>query len=198
MNTCTAISAIVALASVSSAQIISIAGGNVLDNSDPANADFPLPDTIEAGVPQGIDEGIFTVGVDLSLAAIQSALGPVSIDPGTEVRSHLIGLDPVPFLSVTDVLVRFELPVLGVITSDAGLASTHSVFGLSTLNYPGSTFQYGLEPGDGAVKVLPRAISFTASAGSPGDYVRVITAVPAPGGALAVAGVGLIAARRRR
>ena len=124
--------------------------------------------------------------------------GPVAA--GTQVASHYVFFDPAVSGRVVGT-VDFDSDILGIMTSTGLLAASDFLVntGVNYLN-PGLR---GLEPGD-TVSFSGRTISLDFSAGSPGDYIRVITAfspgaVPEPGSlalvGLALAGAGL--ARRR-
>ena len=71
--------------------------------------------------------------------------------------------------------VRFDAPILGLVTSDAGLAATDALAGVGVL-YLGDVMR-GLEPGDRAwIDPSDSARLWVDWAGSsPGDHLRVIT-----------------------
>lgn len=180
-----------------SAAIVSISGGGMV--LDPAPADFPLPNMVQSNVVQGIDEiqGL-TLGDTLEIDDLADIIGTVTLEPGTEVNSHLISFDPAGSASVNEIEVAFDAPVLAVIIGDQRLFDTQALFALPGLNYPGSRINnYGFEGSDGFL-VDGDTVTFSSNASSPGDYFRVLTAIPSPGGAGVFALVGLGALRRRR
>jgi hypothetical protein len=94
--------------------------------------------------------------------------------------------------------------VLAIITSTTNLANS-DLLANTGVNYLNPA-QRGLEPGDAVTISGTRQISFSVSASSPGDYVRVLTAfspsVPEPGTfvlvSLGVAGIAVLGWRRDR
>jgi hypothetical protein len=137
-----------------------------------------------------------------------ASLTPGFIPAGTVINSHAFYYDPA-IGGTTTAGFQFDGPVLGVILNDGAfpdpfVASDYLIPGIVPAgNIPGSHFAArGLELGINIdhLTVLPAGVSFTLSAGSPGDQLRVITApVPEPGiGALIlVAGAVFWAGRRR-
>jgi len=179
------------------AGLVSISGGGVIiDNPDP---DFPQPDTNQASVVQGINEKQdLILGDDLSIDDLADLIGVVNLPAGSRVSSHLLAFDPAGQSTVNDIEITFDAEVLAVITTDATLADTHALFGRDGLNYPGHVNLYGFEAGSENFSVDAQSVTFSGTASSPGDYFRVLTAVPAPGtGLIAFAGLA-VATRRRR
>jgi hypothetical protein len=128
-------------------------------------------------------------------------VGSSPIPVGTIVASHYIFFDPVSASIVGT--VDFDSDILAIITS------TNNLFDSDYLANTGVTYlnpsARGLEVGDSVTISGLRQIRFDTTAGTPGDYVRVLTAfspgaaVPEPGaGLLFVGGVGLIWMLRRR
>lgn len=72
--------------------------------------------------------------------------------------------------------VRFDAPILGLVTSDAGLAATDRLAGVGVL-YLGDVMR-GLEPGDrGWIDPGdPTRLWVDWAGSSPGDHLRVVTA----------------------
>ncbi|MEQ9455484.1 MAG: hypothetical protein RLN76_12940 [Phycisphaeraceae bacterium] len=123
--------------------------------------------------------------------------GPPSTLPiGSLVSSHYVFVDPsAPSNRVTGT-VTFDQPILGVIFDDTKLDASASQLGA-----PGTTYfspsLLGLESGD--IVTIPSAntVSIDFTAGSPGDYIRVITqGVPEPASASLLA-LTLLTLRRR-
>jgi len=127
--------------------------------------------------------------------------GPLTLPIGTTVASHYIFFDPATTTSI-DGVVNFDSDIVAIITSTGNLLASDFLAntGVAYLN-PGLR---GLESGDSVTISGVRQIRFDTSAGTPGDYVRVLTeyspgAVPEPGtAALFVAAFGLAALRYAR
>jgi len=189
-------SAATLFAAAASADIVSISDGGVI--LDPAPADFPQPDTFESSVVQGINERqSLVLDEDLEIDDLEDFIGVVDLSAGDTVDSHLLAFDPTTTESVSDIEITFENEILAVITNDQTLADTHAIFGLPGLNYPGFVSLYGFEATESTFSLDGNTIVFSGQASSPGDYFRVLTAIPAPGTG-ALAGVGLLAVARRR
>jgi len=189
-------SAATLFAAAASADIVSISDGGMI--LDPAPADFPQPDTFESSVVQGINERqSLVLDEDLQIDDLEDFIGVVDLSAGDTVDSHLLAFDPTTTESVSDIEITFENEILAVITNDQTLADTHAIFGLPGLNYPGFVSLYGFEATESTFSLDGNTIVFSGQASSPGDYFRVLTAIPAPGTG-ALAGAGLLAVARRR
>lgn len=124
------------------------------------------------------------------------------IAAGTLVNSHYVFYDPAG-LNVLFGNVTFDSEVLGILTTRSALSATDALLGLSDVNYL-NPWNRGLEFLDYA-GFSGNSAHFAFSAGSPGDYVRVLTAatpaVPEPATwAMMLLGFGAIggAMRARR
>jgi len=128
-----------------------------------------------------------------------------TIPSGTTVASHYLFFDPAVPATVTGT-VTFDSEILGVITS------TDTLFASDFLANTGVTYlnpvSRGLESGDSLAITGENELTFTLTANTPGDYVRVITAfsptaeeeanpVPEPAGILGMAGAGLMLVGQR-
>jgi hypothetical protein len=130
---------------------------------------------------------------------------PLSLDlggtlaAGTRVASHGIVFDPVASRSVVG-SVTFDRKVLGIIWLTRELEDTDGLLGLPTITY-NSPSARGLEAAERATTSFSGNTVFLEwTASSPGDNIRVLTAVPeASTWAMLIAGFGLVgfAARRR-
>ena len=132
-------------------------------------------------------------------------VAPLTVDVGssplnadTIVASHYVFFDPGPDQSVVGT-VNFDADVLAIITSTSNLANSDFLANTG-INYLSPALR-GLEAGDAVTISGARQISFDVTAGTPGDYVRVLT-VPEPAAlvlmGLGIAGMGLVGWRRRR
>lgn len=118
------------------------------------------------------------------------------IAAGTRVNSHYVFFDPLRVRTAKG-SVSFDGAVLGVLTARNREFNTDALLGLSGVTYlnPGAR---GLEAGD-TLSILGNSISIDWRASSPGDYVRVLTAVPEPASwAMLIAGFGVAGAALRR
>lgn len=148
-----------------------------------------------------VNPGLYNDAADLEFTQIPA---------GTLVSSHYIHFDS-PGESFARALgsVRFDAPILGVIVTgdlidqDIPDLTTNlddsDFLGVGTI-YPDGQRRRGLEYHTDlfTISLSRRTITFDLSITVPGDYIRVITAaVPSPGSGV-LAGVGVIAALRRR
>ncbi|MEM1076871.1 MAG: hypothetical protein AAGI36_20655 [Pseudomonadota bacterium] len=99
-----------------------------------------------------------------------------TISEGTKVSSHYVFFDPVR--GVQTGYVDFDGAILGIITSLGKLIGTDD-FGLDEVVYLSRRFR-GLEGRDtvGIDESSPSRLLVDWRASNPGDYIRVITAVP--------------------
>ncbi len=99
-------------------------------------------------------------------------VGSSPIPAGTVISSHYVFFDPATNENIAGV-VGFVTNVLGVIASNTNLANS------DFLAAPGVSYAApaarGLEPGDSVSISGAKQIMVQLSAGSPGDYIRVIT-----------------------
>jgi hypothetical protein len=138
--------------------------------------------------------------------------GPLSVDvgsspipAGTVVASHYIFFDPLQTLIAVGT-VDFDADVLGVIASTGNLSSSDFLANTG-VNYLNPSAR-GLEAGDIVTISGPRQIAVNFAAGTPGDYVRVLTSLsPVAAGApepsslaflTIAAGTGIAWRRHRR
>lgn len=140
--------------------------------------------------------------------------GPLSVDvgsgsvpSGTVVASHYVFFDPAQNRRIIGI-VEFDADILGIMTSTGNLSASDFLANTGTTYL--NPAARGFEPGDVATITGPRQITVDLTAGTPGDYMRVLTAyspaaaAPEPGPlALIAAGLppvlaGTILRRRRR
>lgn len=98
----------------------------------------------------------------------------MSIPAGTVVSSHYIIYDPPGTSSTINGTVTVDQNVIGVIYTTDTLNNS-DYLGIPTTNYLNPSLR-GYESGDTATITDPNTVSFHLSAGSPGDYARIITA----------------------
>jgi hypothetical protein len=171
-----------------------IIGGSVLSPSGAGFVKLNVPLSNPFGAANSVGNDNFQsrdlYGFDESQNIVLTA--PLTVDTvrsgasnplpvGTTVASHYIFFDPVD--ASIDGTVDFDASVLAIISSTALLAASDHLAntGVHYLN----PAQRGLEAGDFAVISGQRQIRLTATASSPGDYIRVLTefspaAVPEP------------------
>ena len=103
------------------------------------------------------------------------------IPAGTVVSSHYIIYDPLGTTSITGNVIM-DQDVVGAIYNTNTLNNS-DYLGLPITNYLNPSLR-GYEAGDTATIEDPNRVSFDLSAGSPGDYARIITAseytIPGP------------------
>jgi hypothetical protein len=143
----------------------------------------PLPNSY--GDPDSVGKNNFQssnlYGFDEVQSIVLSAplvvdVGSSPIPAGTAVASHYIFFDPARPQNIQGT-VDFDSVVLGIITSKDNLNDSDFLANTG-VNYVSSALR-GLEGGDVMTIVPPNQITFKATAGSPGDYVRVVTAASA-------------------
>jgi hypothetical protein len=125
------------------------------------------------GVFWGFDEKSVTLAAPLNVFSSTGGAAKV-LAAGTRVQSHYVFYDPVAGSFSGTVL--FDKPILGVIWSTADMAVTDPVFGLKGVGY-NSVAATGLEPTD-LFSFSGSTLSVNWSASNPGDFVRVLTAIP--------------------
>jgi len=157
----------------------------------------------------GFDEGQnIDITVDLSVDILADGLGGSSgsgtVLSGSTVASHYIFFDPNSVTSQTGV-ITFDSDIFGIITASNNLADSDFLINTGVI-YLNPNLR-GLESGDSVSITGLRTINVDWSAGTPGDYVRVLTdfspgaVVPVPA-AVWLFGSGLIGlvgvARRKK
>lgn len=181
------------------------AGGIFVELVPPLPNPFGPPNSVGNDTFQSPDLFAFDEDQNIVLTAplfVDVGASPLPI--GTTVASHYVFFDPGPTQSIVGT-VDFDSDVLAIITSTGNLAASDFLAntGVNYLN-PGLR---GLEAGDSVTISGPRQILFTTTASTPGDYVRVLTAlspgaIPEPESlalfAIAITAVGVVAVFRRR
>ncbi|MBT8471804.1 MAG: VPLPA-CTERM sorting domain-containing protein [Marinicaulis sp.] len=123
---------------------------------------------------------------------------------GDTVASHYIFFDPGPNTTVV-ARITFDSEIFGVMTS-TGLLGDSDFLANSGVTYLNPGLR-GLETGDGVVLIDDFTIEIEWFAGTPGDYIRVLTAfspgaeIPIPGAIplfmTGLAGVGWLRRRKK-
>jgi len=134
-----------------------------------------------------------TLSGDLTVNIIPTG-GSTLIPTGTVVSSHYVFFDPIA--GSIEGTVDFSDDILGVVEVDGDLDASAAELGAPGTTYASPSL-LGLESGDTVEITGPRQIRFDVTAGSPGDYVRVIT-VPEPASLALLVPAGLMLVRRRR
>lgn len=181
--------------------------GVPFNNSNPANT--VGDDTFQDPNLYGFDEGQnIDITVDLSVDILADGLGSSSgsgiVSMGSTVASHYIFFDPAGNTTQQG-SITFDSNIFGIITSTANLAASDFLINTG-VNYLNPSLR-GLESGDSVTIAGLNSINVDWFAGTPGDYIRVLTdfspgaVVPVPA-AIWLFGSGLIAlvgfARRKR
>lgn len=140
----------------------------------------------------------------LLLAPLDTNIGLDPIPAGTVIASHYIFFDPAQNQQAIGT-VDFDSAIVSIITG-VGNLSASDFLANTGVNYLNPAAR-GLEPGDTVTISGTNQISVNFTAGSPGDYIRVITAfsptaaaAPEPTSAslLVFLGAGILMRRRRR
>jgi hypothetical protein len=139
-----------------------------------------------------------TLTADLSVDMLvdgQGGVAPGILPAGTRLASHFIFFDPKRPRNIEG-FVRFDQDILAIITT-AGDLSGSDFLGHPLVNYIDT--DRGLES-DTVTLTAPREVTVFITTGTPGDYIRVVTAVPEPTSLLmaSVFAVFLVGAGRRR
>jgi hypothetical protein len=172
------------------------AGGTFIKLTVPLSNPFGPPNSVGNDTFQSPNLYEFDEDQNILLAApLTVDVGSSPIPAGTIVAGHYVFFDPGPSQHIIGT-VNFDSIILGIITSTNNLAASDFLAntGVNYLN-PGAR---GLEPGDSVTISGPNQILFDTFASSPGDYVRVLTALspaattPEPG-SLVLLAAGLIA-----
>jgi len=137
---------------------------------------------------------VLAQAIDLDLVPIGD---PTTLLIGTAVSSHYVFADPSASLNRVTGSVTFDQPILGVIFDDTKLDATNTILG--TAGGYDSPSLLGLESGDIVTLTAIDTVTIDFTAGSPGDYIRVITqGVPEPSSLTTLALAATAMTRRRR
>jgi hypothetical protein len=154
-----------------------------------------------------------SISVDMNMIGMSNAINSYSPSPGTiamgiRVDTYLIHSDPVGSGSQNYVAsVTFDTPILGIIDTISGLASTDSILGNPGTTYPGVSTDRALESPDSLVWVSNNGLTINFTTSTFVDEARVIVAaaVPEPStlvtcvtGAAALVAFGWVRRRRVR
>ena len=178
-------------------------GGVFVELTPPLPNPFGTPNSVGDDTFQSPNLFAFDEDQNILLAApLTVDVGTSPVPAGTTVASHYIFFDPGPNQSIIGT-VDFDSTVLAIMTSTTTLAASDFLAntGVNYLN-PGLR---GLESGDSATISGAQHITLYVFAGTPGDYIRVLTtfspgAIPEPStlALAALALLSLLAHHRRR
>ena len=201
---------LIAFSPASSGAIISASGAGSIIGAPPSVAEDASGGGATNTSQEGFDErqNVLLGGADL--AAVNGALAAFFAPLAAgRYHSHYIFLNTPetgPGAAATATW-GFSGPIVGVISDPLGFgqAATHGILGNPGTFYPGAFPANGLEGnvmngvGD-EYSVSGNTLALTMVVGEPGDWIRVITAVPEPATAtlLALALLGAGGSRRRR
>ncbi len=204
------VASLVAFSGVASGSIVSV-GGAASQIAQPADARFnQLTSTSLVYVWNEAQDFALTSGLaaNARAAGLYNGFGDLEnfqISAEQRVNSHFIHFDsPGSQAGTARGTVTFDGDILGVIcVNESGQRDLDNsdFLGSPTLFSHGNNNR-GLElasAGDRfSISADLRTIEFNFAISSPGDYIRVVTQVPAPGSLALIGAGGLVAARRRR
>jgi len=194
------------------ASIVSVTGPNSSAGTA-ATIGLPVPaQVLDASAyntaQQGFDEAqnvLLTADLDIDGGSIAA---------GTRVNSQMIFLnqDPQlnrPGITHNNVEWTFSSRILGIMSDMGGLLefASSSFLGQTGIAYPAGGFEYrGMEDGNNAgdsyALIDPYTLSVSMRVTQPGDWIRVVTAVPLPPSMLlfgaALIGLGWFGNRKRK
>jgi len=129
-----------------------------------------------------------------------------SILKGTKVNSHMIFLNSAGSTRIADNDVdwTFNGAILGVMSDGGGLleAASNSFLGAAGTIYPGAFNNRGMENSGDGYAIFGNVLNVDMLVTEPGDWIRVVTAVPLPAAfplyAAGIALLGFMGWRRRK
>ncbi|MCF6215416.1 MAG: PEP-CTERM sorting domain-containing protein [Emcibacter sp.] len=167
----------------------------------------PIPLNYQVGNDNQQSPNLFAFNEAQNITLTSTVAVNIGADPvnGDIVSSYYIFFDPDIFSSISG-WVEFDSDIYGIITQTAELAASDFLANASvTYNSPGLR---GLEAGDLAWidGTFANRVNINFTAGSPGDYIRVLTrrsptvALPESGiiGLFGLGLFGLVALRRKK
>lgn len=204
MNKVTLLATLVVAGATAQAAVVSVSGFDVRIFN---------PGNVAPGIVQSDFVNVFneqqgvtlTTAMGLNHTATGLLNSPGSAVPGiipfgVTVNSHFIHLDPAGGVTRTG-SATFDGRIIGVIWDNPLFAASTPEVGLPGNVYGSATGAYGLEISPNEwIGISPDrlTLNFNWNAGNPGDRLRVITVVPEPGTALALAAGLLVVLRRRK
>jgi hypothetical protein len=178
-----------------------------VQNNDPMSNDhaFIWSERSALVLPTAVSVDMTKIGT--SDSSNNYSPSPGTIPAGTRVDSYLIHSDPMGSGQQNYVAsVTFDTPILGIIDTINGLASTDSLLGNPGTIYPGASTDRGLESPDSLVWVSNNGLTLNFTTSTFVDEARVIVAdTPEPStwvscviGAATLVGFGWVRRRRVR
>ncbi len=197
-------------AGTASADIINVTGAFVEISPPPSVLMGDLESSTEIfAFREMLGLEVESIEVDITLAGFYDELDdltPGVIFPETPVDIFFVHADPVGAEDFVQYVgtITFDQDILGVIVLTSNLDATDDGLG-----HPGTQYPTGLIRGRGmdfaganfdfiTLSEDRRTITIDWRARHSVDQIRIITAVPAPGGLALLAGAGLVGIRRRR
>ena len=213
MRFCVLLTFVVAMSGVCLADLIGVSGPSCYNQDNPP-VELGLPIIVPAP-PSVLDDDVTTFGQQgfneaqgvITSKDYQMDYG-VWLPAGSWVDSHMIFLNIPPGTGGAthqNVVWTFSGPILGVMSDSGGLLEAASTveLGAPTTIYPTDPYDLrGMEKAaalDDYSIIAPNQLLVSMGVGQPGDWIRVVTVVPAPGAVLlGILGLGVAGVRLRK
>lgn len=192
-----------------SASAVVISTDGALSNQGVAASIIAAPSSVADDAPgaENLALQAFDEMQGVVLAADLDVDGPTDIAAGTKVNSHMIFLNsPGSKLVDSTATFTFDGIILGIMTDNGGTleAGSNAFLGAAGTTYPGAFNNRGFEANnpDSASGVGTNTLTVRMYVTEPGDWMRVVTAVPLPASAwmlgAGLLGMGAFARRKKK